>query len=147
MWRTGFILAVIIAAAVMAYQIGSRLSDDAIMTIVGVSCGIAASIPVSVGLLIALTRERNVYADYDYDEPEPAPTPYNVYRPSMPPQSQLNAHPQQSQQPQIIVVAPPQQPLPQNYAPYSSYLQSPGQAALLAPMQERTFKIVGDDGD
>lgn len=147
MWRTGFILAFIIAAAVMAYQIGSRLSDDAIMTIVGVSCGIAASIPISVGLLIALTRERTVYMDQEYDEPEPAPSPYHVYRPPMPPQPlpQMTQQPQMPQPPQIIVVAPPQQQLPQNVAAYGSYLQSPGQAALPAPMQERTFRIVGDD--
>jgi hypothetical protein len=144
MWRTGFILAVIIAAAVMAYQIGSRLSDQAIMTIAGVSCGIAASIPISVGLLIALTRERPVYAAEEYIEPEPVPEPYTIYRPSVPSQPQH----QVPQQPQIIVVAPPQPQLSQNYAPYGNYLQSPTPAALPAPMQERTFRIVGDqDGD
>lgn len=147
MWRTGFILAVIIAAAVMAYQIGSRLSDEAIMTIVGVSCGIAASIPVSVGLLIALTRERSPYAVEEYIEPEPEPAPYNIYRPVMPQQPHMTGQSQVPQQPQIIVVAPPQQPLSQNYAPYGNYLLSPGQPALPAPMQERTFRIVGDQDE
>ncbi len=139
MWRTGIVLAVIIAAAVLAYQIGARLSDDAIMTIVGVACGIGASIPVSIGLLIALTRERSVSAAAEYEEPEPAP--YQVYRSPMPPQAA-------PQSPQIIVVAPPQQPLAQNFTPYGNYLQPPLNTALPAPMQERTFKIIGeDDGD
>lgn len=141
-WRIGIVLAFVVAAAVMAYQIGSRLSDEAIMTIVGVVCGIAASIPVSLGLLIALTRERVTYASEEYVEPEPAPAPYNIYRPATP-QHQM-------QQPQIIVVAPPQPTLtalgvPQNFSPYGNYLSSPQMNALPAPMQERNFKIVGED--
>ena len=143
MYRTGIILAVIAAALMLAYQIGSRLSDQAIMTIVGVACGIGASIPVSVGLLIALTRDRSAYAAEEYIEPEPEPEPYNVYRPQPNPYPQMSNG--QPQQPQIIVVAPPQQQMPQNYSPYGNYLQSPMNNALPAPMQERTFKIVGED--
>ena len=138
MWRIGIVLAFIVAAAVMAYQIGSRLSDEAIMTIVGVVCGITASIPVSIGLLIALTRERSTYVAEEYVEPEPAPAPYHIYRPSPPPQPQM-------QQPQIIVVAPPQQQLPQSFSPYGNYLPLSQMNALPAPMQERNFKIVGED--
>ncbi len=143
MWRIGIVLAFIVAAAVMAYQIGSRLSDEAIMTIVGVVCGITASIPVSIGLLIALTRERSTYVAEEYTEPEPAPAPYHIYRPSPPPLPQMQQ--QASQMPQIIVVAPPQQQLPQNFSPYGNYLPSPQMNALPAPMQERNFKIVGED--
>lgn len=142
MWRIGIILAFITAAAVMAYQIGSRLSDEAIMTIAGVTCGILASIPVSIGLLIALTRERVPPESGEYIdvEPEPAPASYPIYKPA-PPQS-----PPPSQQPQIIVVAPPQQQMPGSYSPYGNYLQPP-MNALPAPMQERNFKIVGEDDD
>lgn len=143
MLRSGIVLALITGVAVLAYQIGSRLSDEAIMTIAGVSCGIVASIPVSIGLLIALTRERTAYADEEYVEPEPVPAPYNVYRPAMPSQPQFPTAPQQ---PQIIVVSPPQQQLPPNFVPYGNYLQPPGaNNALPAPMQERNFKIVGED--
>ena len=80
------------------------------MTIVGVLCGIVATIPITVGLLIALTRERARYLpdDDEYIDPAPAPAPYNVYRPAAPPQP-----PQMPQQPQIIVVSPPQSRLPQ----------------------------------
>lgn len=139
LWRTGIVLAFIVGMAVLAYQVGSRLSDDAIMTIVGVSCGILASIPVSIGLLIALTRERATYAAEEYGQAEPAPAPYNTYRPAMPAQPQM-------QQPQIIVVSPPQQQFPPNFSPYGNYLQPPAaNNALPAPMQERNFKIVGED--
>lgn len=149
MWRIGILGAIIIAAAVMAYQIGSRLSDEAIMTIVGVACGIAASIPVSIGLLIALTRERATYAATSYSdasayaEPEPEPEPYNIYRSPNPPHPQLPTQP--SPPPQIIVVTPPQTQLPQNFSAYGNYLAAPQNNALPAPMQERTFRIVGED--
>lgn len=141
LWRTGIILALIIGAAVLAYQIGARLSDEAIMTIAGVSCGILASIPVSVGLLIALTRERSMYPASSFVEPEaePEPEPYQVYRPAPAPQT--------APLPQIIVVAPPQNQIPQNFLPYGNYLAPPTPAALPAPMQERTFKIVGAEDD
>ncbi len=46
------LFAVIASAAV-------RLSSEALNVLVGVLCGVGASIPVSVGLLIALTRERH----------------------------------------------------------------------------------------
>lgn len=144
-WRIGILLAFIIAAAVMAYQIGSRLSDQAIMMIVGVSCGIIASIPVSLGLLIALTRDRTANAAEEVGEPEPEPASafYSVYRPPVAPQAQIQPAPQM---PQIIVLAPPGQPL-QNNSPYGNYLL-PSEANILpAPMQERNFKIIGDQDD
>lgn len=151
LWRTGIILTCIVGAGVLAYQIGARLSDEAIMTIAGVSCGILAGIPVSIGLLIALTRERAVYLPNDdvEAEPEPMPVPYNVYRAPNPQPQLPHASPTQpAQMPQIIVVAPPQQQLPQNLLPYGNYLTPQSVPALPAPMQERTFKIVGEeDGD
>lgn len=139
--RTGTVLAFIVAAAVLAYQIGSRLSDQAIMTIVGVLCGIVATIPITIGLLIALTRERAAYlpADDEYLDPVPAPASYNVYRPAAP------TPPPLPQQPQIIVVAPPQSQLPPNLASYPNYLLPPQTNSSPASMQERNFKIVGED--
>ncbi len=139
LWRNGIILAFIFGAGVMAYQIGARLSDQAITTIAGVVCGIFATIPISVGLLIALTRERPAEVEAEYIDIKPAPEPYQVYRPSPPPA-------QIPPQPQIIVVAPPNAPLPQNYFPYGSYAP-PSAPALPAPMQERTFKIIGEQDD
>lgn len=137
-WRSGIIVAFVVGAAILAYQIGSRLSDQAIMTIVGVLCGILASIPVSIGLLIALTRERTSYYGPDADAlyQDPAPSAYPVYRPAPPPQPQT---------PQVIVVAPPQAPLAPHLNPYANYLLPPSSAPGTMPMQERNFKIVGDE--
>lgn len=141
MWRTGILLAFIAGAAVLAYQIGARLSDEAITTIVGILCGIVASIPISLGLLIALTRERAAYTPEQAIEPEPEPAsyPYGAYRPATPPPQP------QMQPPQIIVVAPPQPQLPQNISQYGNFLPAPQSNALPAPMHERNFKIVGED--
>ena len=49
----------LVAAAV--YVFGRILPDETIMTLVGVMCGIIASIPLSVLLLVALTRDRSAY--------------------------------------------------------------------------------------
>jgi hypothetical protein len=147
-WRTGILLTCIVGAGVLAYQIGARLSDEAIMTIAGVSCGILASIPVSIGLLIALTRERAAYLSNDdvESELEPAPAPYNVYRaPNPQPQFPHASPTQAAQMPQIIVVAPPQQQLPSHLLPYGNDSTPQAVPALSAPMQERTFKIVGEE--
>ncbi len=139
--RIGLVIGFIVGVGVLAYQVGSRLSDEAIMTLVGVLCGILASIPVSIGLLIALTRERSPVYDDDPAETyfEPAPHAYPVDRPPQPP-----APPPLPQTPQIIVVAPPQPQLPPNLAGFPNYLLPPT-AALPTPMQERNFKIVGED--
>lgn len=138
--RTGLLLAAIVGAGVLAYQVGARLSDDAIMTIVGVLCGIVAMIPISLGLLVALTRERSRYVAAYQPEPEPSvwiepdPAPYSSPVPALPMRSQPTY-------PQVLLVAPPQTSLPANYLPY---LQ--GNSALPPPI-ERDFKIVGDEDD
>lgn len=66
--------AMVVAIAALSMFIASRLSDEAIMTIVGVFCGIAASIPVSIGLLMALTREQSAYTAGECGETEPVPS-------------------------------------------------------------------------
>ena len=38
-----------------------RASDEVVMTLVGVMCGVIASIPVSIGLLVLITRDRSAY--------------------------------------------------------------------------------------
>lgn len=84
----------ILATGALSYEVASRLSDEAVMAIVGVFCGIVASIPVSIGLLIALTRERGVYADDDEPEPmlQQPRTPYAA--PEPPPQTIIIIVPQ-----------------------------------------------------
>ena len=54
------LLPVCLMAGVAAFWFGTQASDEFAMAFVGVLCGIVASIPVSVLLLIALTRDRTV---------------------------------------------------------------------------------------
>ncbi len=88
--KTGFILALILGAVALAYVIGSRLSAEAINILVGVLCGIAASVPVSLGLLIALTRRRDQAVEPEAEsssypervDPYPPRAPQSPYPPS-----------------------------------------------------------------
>ena len=123
--RNGIILTGIAFAVALAVIVGNRLSDEAMAVVVGAVCGISASIPVSVALVIAASRNwgreqgpREV--EYDYGSHRYAP-----------------------QQPQILVVsAPPQPPQPPyGYSPNQYYLP-PGAPDVGAP---RNFKIIGDE--
>ena len=51
----------ILFVAVAVYAFGRILPDETVMALVGVMCGIIASIPLSVLLLVALTRDRSAY--------------------------------------------------------------------------------------
>jgi len=51
----------LVGAGVLAYYVLGHLSDEVVMTLVGVMCGIIASIPISIGLLVLLTRDRSAY--------------------------------------------------------------------------------------
>ena len=123
--RNGIILAGIAFAVALAVIVGNRLSDEAMAVVVGAVCGISASIPVSVALVIAASRNwgraqgpREV--EYDYGSHRYAP-----------------------QQPQILVVsAPPQPPQPYGYQPNLYY---PTQLIDDAANSPRPFKIIGDE--
>ncbi len=138
-WKTGVVLVSMAFVMTLAYYVGNRLSTDALNMAVGVLCGMAASIPVSVGLLLALMRKRNDEADDD-DEMENDPHP-TVAQP-MP-------RPGQQQQPQIIVIAPPQgQPYPgqANYYPLggaTNYTYPPVMNEDV--IDSRDWRIIGDD--
>ncbi len=128
--KTGLFIALIIGLVALVYTITSRLSAEALNVIVGALCGIAASVPVSLGLLIALTRRR--------DEPveeEQAASGYPERIDPYPPR------PPQSPYPPVIVVAPPQGQLP---SPYGGYLP-PGN--MHEPTVTRDFRIIGEDED
>lgn len=129
MSKTGFFLVGGLILATIAYQIFGRIPSDVLNVALGVMCGIGASIPVSLGLLIALTRRRNQDEQpIEWAEPEPARyVPQSVpqvaatqvqripqqsgYAPQLA-QSQMQyapqvaPHPSPLQQPQIIVVTP-----------------------------------------
>jgi hypothetical protein len=122
--RNGIILVGIAFAVALAVIVGNRLSNEAMAVVVGAVCGISASIPVSLALVIAASRNwgreqgpREV--EYDYGSHRYAPQP-----------------------PQILVVSPPPQP-PSPYGfPQNQYFLPPGAPDIGAP---RDFKIIGDE--
>ena len=123
--RNGIILVGLAFAIALAAVIGNRLSNDALAVVVGVVCGISASIPVTIGLVIAASRnwgrEESVREiGYDYNSHRFAP------------------------QPPIVVVAPPQQTQMPYGFPYlqSQYVTPTSAPALGAP---REFKIIGEE--
>lgn len=131
--KTGIVLALVLAAIILTYQVSSRLSDQAVETIVGVSCGVLATIPVSLGLLVALLRRRT-RDEYDYSD-DIAPSRYDeAPYPAMPPRQPY---------PQVIVVAPPQTQMPGAYSNYSPPYAPPRD--LLPAPEMREFRIVGDE--
>ncbi len=100
MSKTGIMLVGGLVISAVVYQFLQRVPADALNVALGVMCGIGASIPVSVGLLLALMRQRQRYeTPQEWSDPEPA----------YPTQPSLPQHiPQQPAlpQPQIIVLAP-----------------------------------------
>ena len=122
--RNGIILAGVAFAVALAVIVGNRLSDEAMAVVVGAVCGISASVPVSVALVIAASRNwgRDVAegpreVGYDYGAHRYAPQP-----------------------PQILVVSPPAQ-APYTY-PSNQYYLPPGAPDVGSP---RNFKIIGDE--
>jgi hypothetical protein len=134
--KTGAVLILMAFAVTLAYSVGTRMSTDAVNVAVGVLCGIVASVPVSLGLLVALTRQRaRAYDDEPREDLHPTPV-YGSPR---------------HQAPQIIVVAPPQSqygpgqptygyPYP-NAASYSNYAPSQHEDVI----ESRDWRIIGDD--
>ena len=122
--RNGLILAGLAFAVALAVIVGNRLSNEAMAVVVGAACGISASVPVSIALVIAASKnwgreEGPREIGYDYESRRYAPQP-----------------------PQILVVSPPQQPQPPyGFAP-SQYYLPPGAPDVGAP---REFKIIGDE--
>lgn len=129
MSKFGVFIIIGLVLGAIVQQVLARVPTDALNVAVGVIFGIAASIPVSLGLLIALTRERTrnpAPSDWNDDEPQPAriiqqpasrPLPY--------PQTPRPANDfargdvlpnQMPSQPQIIVLAAPGQ-FPQGSVP------------------------------
>ena len=121
--RNGIILAGIAFAVALAVIVGNRLSNEAMAVVVGAVCGISASIPVSIALVIAASKnwgreEAPREIEYDYGAHRYAPQP-----------------------PQILVVSPPQAQSPFGF-PQNQYYLPPGAPDAGAP---RDFKIVGDE--
>ncbi len=56
--RNGILVVAVTFAISLAIVVGNRLPGEALAVIVGAFCGISASIPVSIGLVIAASRNR-----------------------------------------------------------------------------------------
>ncbi len=125
--KNGIIIASITFAVALAYIIGNRLSNEAMAVVVGTVCGISASIPVSIGLVIASSNgwgKRGEPREIGYD---------------------YGAHRFMPQQP-MIIFAPPQNMPGQSGMPYgypqNQYVAPMNAPALGAP---RDFKIIGEE--
>ena len=58
-----------IVLAAIAFWVGLQLNDETAMVFIGVMLGVVASIPVSVGLLVLLTRDRSAHYGFESTEP------------------------------------------------------------------------------
>jgi hypothetical protein len=134
--KIGTPLAMIAFAITMAYYVSNRLSPDALTFAVGVLSGIAASVPVSLGLLIALGRRRELSGEapsieYHQRTPEYRTTPAPM--------------------PQVIVIPPPQG----QHGPPAGAFGFPGAGGIPYPaytsaqseymLDGRDWKIIGQD--
>jgi hypothetical protein len=122
--KNAIIVAGIVFGVALAVIVGNRLSDEAMAVVVGAVCGISASVPVSVALVIAASRNWGR---------EPGTGPREV-------EYDYGAHRYAPQPPQILVVSPPPQ-APYGYPPNQYYLP-PGAPDVGSP---RNFKIIGDE--
>lgn len=128
--KNGIFIIGIVFAATLAYVVGNRLSSEAMAVIVGALCGISASIPVSVALFIAASKNwgRDTAPAARPESIEYAPRPY----PPPPP---------------FVIFSPPQfnpaqyPPTPYPFPASPLYLppQAPTQGA------PRDFKIIGEE--
>ena len=93
--RKFFIGATLLAAAgAGAFWLGQQMPDEVVMSLAGIMCGIVASIPVSVGLLVLLTRDTNaprLSPEIHEDAPQVVETYAEQWTVSIPPPAQLNA--------------------------------------------------------
>lgn len=126
--RNGLIVIGVAFAMALAAFVGNRLSHDALAVVVGALCGISATIPVTLGLVIAASRNwgrEETRREIIYDDTT------NRY----------------ASQPPIVIVAPPQslQTMPAS-SPYTfasgQYLVPLNAPTLGAP---REFKIIGEE--
>ncbi len=127
--RNTLVLAAIAFAVTFAVMIANRLSQEAMAVVVGALCGISASIPVTLGLFIAATRDRSPRVREE--DANLNTTGFPTY-PSRP----------YAAQPPVFVIAPPQQ----QASPYSL---NQGQfylpPAAPPPGAPRDFKIIGEE--
>lgn len=135
-----------IVLATIAYQVMERVPADTLSVALGVACGVSASIPVTVGLMIAVWRQRSAAGTYaEITEPEPE-------RPRS--QSQPAPHSltlTQAQPPQIIVLSPNGQfapgQLPQGFSwsPPWTNTPNPFMHEHANAVDARDWRIIGEE--
>jgi hypothetical protein len=121
--RNGIIAVGVAFAVALAYIVGSRLSNEAIAVVVGALCGISASIPVSIALVIA--------AGNNWGKSQEPTDPNYGYEPR-----------RYAAQPPVIFVTPPQAQMPYGYSPNPYYFPAHSTQASVEP---REFKIIGEE--
>jgi hypothetical protein len=133
--KTGTTLGLIAFGVTLAYYVSNRLSADALNFAVGVLCGIAASVPVSLGLLAALGRERESSETFG---PTEYPQRSQAYGGARPPT------------PQVIVIPPPQAQYNPGAAPFGYSAAGPVPYASYPSRESdriiegRDWRIIGD---
>jgi hypothetical protein len=110
------VLGVVFVAA-LAVFVGGRMSTEAMAVVVGVVCGVAASIPASLLLLIALARR-----DRDGD-------------------AGVERRAGQGQYPPVVVIQGGGNPPGLPPAPHGGYWPAP----ISGPAPDRQWQVVGDD--
>ncbi len=113
-------LLVIIFCVTLAVVIGNRMSSEAMAVVVGVVCGVAASIPVSILILLVSNRLGR------QQEPAARAQPMSPYGHAYPP---------------VVMIAP----FGQGYGLQPPAMASP--AYNLMPQQPRQFQIIGDEAE
>ncbi len=121
--KNGILLIGAVSIAMLGYLFGNHLSSEAMAVAVGVLCGITASIPISLALFIAVSRNWG-HTKVSYEEPA-SRTPRK-----------------RAAQPRVLVINPPQiNQAPYHFQPNPIYMPQ----NMLAISRPREFKIVGDD--
>ena len=124
--RNGIILASIAFAVAFAVIVGNRLSNEAMAVVVGAVCGISASIPVTIGLVIA--------ASNNWGRPESRDEPQRFY----------DAPRAYAPQPPLVIVSPPQAQMPYGFPPTPEQYYLPPSVSD-GSFGSREFKIVGGE--
>jgi hypothetical protein len=129
------ILCALVFVGAFGWQIGAKLSADALSMGIGIFFGVLASVPAAL-LVLAASRRGDRSAEQER-------------RPHGQGYGNGNGHGYQSP---VIVVAPPMHGYPQMQSPQG--MQPPGMAGYLpSPHQiidarnERSFRMVGEDDD
>ncbi|MBI3912719.1 MAG: hypothetical protein HY327_00780 [Chloroflexi bacterium] len=119
--KNGMLIVAAVFAVALAVVVGNRLSNDAMAVVVGAFCGLMASVPFTVALVIALKQ--------NWGQPPARHDPFG--NPPFP-----------NSQPPVLIINPSQMPpQPYGFQPNQIYLP-PAAPPSGAP---RDFKIIGEE--